>query len=56
VLSGTRVRDFTPLIELQNLNFLDIRETPANQDQVAALKKALPNLEVLNSSASRVQQ
>jgi hypothetical protein len=49
LLSGTGVRDLAPLIELKNLNFLDIRKTPVHEGQVAALKKALPNLEVLES-------
>jgi hypothetical protein len=47
-LIGTDVRDLTPLAALKNLKRFDIRVSPVDKEQVAKLRKALPNCEIVN--------
>ncbi len=46
-LPYTQVNDLTPLHGLKKLTFLDLRGTLASEQQIRALKKALPNCEIM---------
>ena len=49
-MHGSSVTDFTPLLSMQNLRALDIRENPAfGQDEYDALSTALPGCDILFS-------
>jgi len=45
-LTGTQVPDLEPLRGLTSLQELPLNDTPVSDDQVAALKKALPKLTI----------
>jgi internalin A len=49
-LAFNEITDITPLHQLENLYTLILRENPISEEQIEALQKALPDLEIFNKT------
>jgi Leucine-rich repeat (LRR) protein len=45
-LSGNQINDLAPLLDLRQLKTINLKGNPLPEDQIDALKKAMPELEI----------